>query len=103
MLFRSARDVFITTSNNRFIEIIRPNVNKGSALAYLCDYYDIDRAEVMALGDSFNDMEMIEFAGVGVAVANAAQELKDVCDFVTSSNLEDGVALAIEKHALTGD
>lgn len=98
-----AKDVFITTSNNRFIEIIRPNVNKGSALAYLSDYFNIDKAEVMALGDSFNDMEMIEFAGLGIAVENAAQELKEVCDFVTSSNLEDGVAFAIEKHVLTGE
>lgn len=54
----------------------------------------------MACGDSLNDQRMLQLAGVGVAVANASEEIKETADYVTASNDEDGVAKAIEKLAL---
>lgn len=56
--------------------------------------------EVMTLGDQENDIAMIEYAGVGVAMDNAIPSVKEIANFVTKSNLEDGVAYAIEKFAL---
>lgn len=93
-------DIFITTSNNRFIEIINPGVNKGTALAYLCRSLNIEKDQVMALGDSFNDIEMLEYAGLAVAMGNAAPELKAVSNFISLDNHNDGVAAAIEEHVL---
>ena len=57
--------------------------------------------EVMTLGDQENDIALIEYAGMSVAMENASPSAKDVADFVTKSNLEDGVAYAIEKFALS--
>lgn len=95
-----AGKVFITTSNSRFVEIIRPGVNKAAALKFVCSHLGVDSSEVMAIGDSFNDMEMLEYAGVGVAVENADPQVKAISDFVTLSNDNDGVAKAIEKYVL---
>jgi hydroxymethylpyrimidine pyrophosphatase-like HAD family hydrolase len=74
--------------------------DKGCALQVICDHYGIDRKEVMAMGDSFNDIAMIEWAGVGVAMGNAYDMVKDAADYVTTSNDEDGVAEAIRKFVL---
>ena len=94
------KDIFVTTSNTKFVEIINPCANKGNALSYLCDILDIRKEEVMALGDSFNDIEMLEYAGLAVAMENAVPELKLVSDFVSLDNQKDGVAIAIEKYVL---
>lgn len=56
--------------------------------------------EIMAIGDQENDIAMIEFAGVGVAMDNAIPAVKEAANFITKSNLEDGVAFAIEKYVL---
>ena len=59
------------------------------------------KEEIMALGDQENDIAMIEYAGMGVAMDNAIPSVKEVANFVTKSNLEDGVAWAIEKFVLS--
>ena len=92
--------VHITKSKPCFLEITDSSVNKGVALAALADHLGIDRSEVMAIGDSFNDLEMIIYAGLGVAMGNARQEIQDRADIVTASNEEDGVAEAIERYVL---
>ncbi|NLI92161.1 MAG: HAD family phosphatase [Peptococcaceae bacterium] len=89
-----------TTSKSHFLDMIHPEVNKGNALKALAKQWDIPREEVMAIGDSINDREMIEYAGIGVAVENAHPEIKKIADFITASNKEDGVAKAIEKFVL---
>jgi hypothetical protein len=66
----------------------------------LADTLGIKPEEVMTLGDQENDIAMIEYAGMGVAMENAIPSVKDVANFVTKSNLEDGVAYAIEKFVL---
>lgn len=95
--------VHITKSKPHFLEITECSVNKGVALAALAEHFGIDQEEVMAIGDSFNDLEMIQYAGKGVAMGNARQEIKEQADIVTTSNEEDGVAEAIERYVLKVD
>ncbi|AET70855.1 HAD-superfamily hydrolase, subfamily IIB [Desulfosporosinus orientis DSM 765] len=97
---RYGNKVHITKSKPHFLEIVERSVNKGVALAYLAKGFGILQQEVMAIGDSLNDLEMIQYAGVGVAMGNARPEIKDQADFVTASNEEDGVAEAIERFVL---
>jgi len=92
--------VHITKSKPCFLEITHSSVNKGVALAALAERLGIDQSEVMAIGDSFNDLEMINYAGFGVAMGNARQEIQDRADYVTATNEEDGVAEAIERYVL---
>ena len=60
----------------------------------------IDSSQLMACGDSPNDEEMIKLAAVGVVMGNASESMKEKADYITASNREDGVAIAIEKFAL---
>ena len=83
-----------------FLEILDKRVNKGTGVKSLADALGIKAEEVMAIGDQENDIAMIEYAGVGVAMDNAIPSVKEIANFVTKSNLEDGVAYAIEKFAL---
>lgn len=76
------------------------DATKKNALVRLCADLKIPAEHVMAVGDSRNDVPMLRWAGIGVAMANAASEVQDAADYVTSSNDEDGVARAIERFAL---
>jgi len=97
---RYGEKVHITKSKPHFLEIIEGSVNKGVALASLAKRFGIAQHEVMAIGDSLNDLEMIKYAGVGVAMGNARPEIKELADIVTVTNEEDGVAEAIERYVL---
>ncbi|MDA8229298.1 MAG: Cof-type HAD-IIB family hydrolase [Desulfitobacterium hafniense] len=96
-----AGSVHVTASKRHFLELVNVSVNKGVALKALAERYNIPSEEVMAIGDSLNDIEMVKFAGLGVAMGNARPELKQVADVITSSNQEDGVAEAIERFVLS--
>ncbi|CAO3599002.1 unnamed protein product [Absidia cylindrospora] len=87
----------ITFSNVHFIEISATNVSKGTTLKYLCDENQYTADQVIAMGDMPNDVEMIRFAGIGVAMENAHEDAKKAADFVTLSNLDQGVAVVLEK------
>lgn len=82
------------------IEVNGRGARKGIALIRLGELLGISREEIMACGDGLNDVEMIREAGFGVAMANAMDQVKQVADYVTLSNDEDGVAKAIEKYVL---
>ena len=77
-----------------------PDVNKGHALAFLTEKLHITREQVMAVGDSQNDLDMIQYAGWGVAMDNAAANVKAAAKAVTGHHDADGVAEAIEKYVL---
>jgi hydroxymethylpyrimidine pyrophosphatase-like HAD family hydrolase len=79
------------------VEVAAPGVTKGAALADLCAELGIDRSEVIAFGDMLNDVPMLVWAGRGIAVANAHDEVLAVADEVTASNDEDGVAQVLER------
>jgi len=70
-------------------------VSKGAALRRIAHTLDVPREQIIAFGDNHNDLDMLEFAGVGVAMGNASAEAKAVADLVTGSNLQDGIAQAL--------
>lgn len=82
------------------VEILPPGASKGSALKILTKDLRIPAENVMAIGDAENDIEMIQFAGVGVAMGQADQKIKDMATYVAPTNDEDGVADALEKYVL---
>ena len=83
-----------------FVEIVHKDANKRNALENLAHKFNIKREEIIAIGDNFNDMDMIEYAGLGVAMGNAPDYLKDAADLVTHSNDEDGVRHILENYIL---
>ena len=82
------------------IEALHPSVSKGLALDVLCRRFGIGREHVLAFGDNVNDVEMLEFAGLGVAMANGSPEALAVADRITASNDEDGIAVVLEELGL---
>jgi Cof subfamily protein (haloacid dehalogenase superfamily) len=90
----------ITSSISDNMEINNKGATKGAALCRLCDFLNIPRENVLAVGDNGNDIDMLEFAGLSVAMANGTEKAKAAANTVTLSCDEDGVALAIEKYAL---
>lgn len=97
---RYGRHLYITRSKPFFLEIMNREASKANALQVIADHYGIHRKETMAIGDSYNDIDMIEWAGLGVAMGNAFAQVKDAADYVTLSNEEAGVAEAIRRFIL---
>lgn len=91
------------TSQPFFLEFVDINASKAIAIEKLGEHYGIKREEMIAVGDGFNDISMIKYAGLGVAMDNAPEEVKQASDFVTLSNDEDGVAYVIDKFLLDED
>lgn len=87
-------------SEPTYLEILPLGSSKGTALAFVAQQFGIPPAAVLAVGDNLNDLEMIQFAGVGVAMANADTELIPRADYVTATNDEDGVRDVIERFVL---
>lgn len=86
----------VTSSKDNFLELMEPGVNKWEAVKQVAAGYGIEPQEIMCIGDSNNDISMIANAGIGVAVANAKENVKQYARIITASNNEDGVALVIE-------
>lgn len=87
----------IYRSSPFFIEIMAQHVDKAASLAKLLAAFEMNKDELIAFGDGFNDISMIEYAGLGVAMGNAQEPVKQAADMVTLSNDEDGIAVALEK------
>ncbi len=83
-----------------FLEITDRRATKGQALHWLAHRLGILPEEIVAFGDSYNDLDMIKYAGLGVAMANARPEVSRAADLVTDSNDQDGVARVIEEYIL---
>ena len=90
----------VLRSHELFTEVTSPNASKGNALAFLAGRYGIPQAETIAVGDSDNDISMIRWAGLGVAMGNAAPEVIAAADQVAPSVTEDGLATVIEEFVL---
>ncbi|CAN7244105.1 Cof-type HAD-IIB family hydrolase [Rossellomorea sp. LjRoot5] len=93
-------ELSVMRSKPFFLEFTQLGVTKGASLDYLIKPMGIKPEEVIAIGDSYNDLTMIEFAGLGVAMGNAPDDMKEKADYVTSSNMEDGVAEVVETFVL---
>lgn len=87
----------ITSSHPKFVELLDPEVNKWATICKLAAQYNIAQEQIMCLGDSGNDYEMVANAGFGVAVENAEPEVKQAAKYITKSNDDEGVALAIQQ------
>jgi Cof subfamily protein (haloacid dehalogenase superfamily) len=87
-----------------FVEcaVLNRDASKKTALSRLCADFQVAPERVLAIGDSRNDVPMLHWAGIGVAMANALPEVRQAVAHVTASNEADGVALAIERYALAG-
>ncbi len=90
----------ILQSRPYFLEITDQQATKGQALKWLAEQNDIRPEEIIAFGDGHNDLDMIEYAGLGVAVSNARPALQKIANLVTLAHHEDGVAEVIEKYVL---
>jgi hypothetical protein len=91
------------TSCPQFLEFVDRQVSKGNALAFLSEYFQISPAEMIAVGDGMNDESMLRYAGLGIAMGNAPDEVKSFADIVTLTNDEDGVAQVIEEFILSSE
>ena len=86
----------VSFSREKWRRFAAEGADKGTALRVLCENMGIDPAHVIAFGDDWNDLGMLELAGTAVAVSNAIEEVKDVADHITDSNDHDGVARFLE-------
>jgi len=100
MLSEFKDTLYITGSQPQYLELMANGVSKANALQMLAKRFGIPRQNIMAVGDSHNDVEMLEYAGIGVAVANAVGRAREEADYVTSALYSDGVAEAIRKFVL---
>ena len=89
--------LYITKSKPNYLEFMHPQATKKHALENLAGSFGIAREEIIVFGDSYNDLDMLEWAGMGVAMGNAPAEIKDKADYVTDTNNRGGVAKALER------
>jgi len=95
------RDYSVYRSEPYFLEILPKGVDKAASLERLLLKLGMSKAEMIACGDGYNDLSMIQYAGLGVAMDNAVLPVKKAADYVTLSNNDDGVAHVIEKFMLS--
>ncbi|MFS0750151.1 Cof-type HAD-IIB family hydrolase [Oceanobacillus sp. 1P07AA] len=94
---RVEEGVVITSSGDINLEFNHPEAQKGLAVEQYVQQKQWTMEDVMSIGDNWNDASMLQMAGRGVAMGNAADEIKALCSYTTSTNREDGVAVAIEE------
>lgn len=88
------------SSANGFYDIMSKDTSKKHAINRLLDYYQIDKKEVVAFGDNYNDIEMLDFVGTAVTMANGVPEVKALADYISLDHSDNGVAYAIEHFIL---
>lgn len=95
-LLASYPEITFLSGGYHNLEFTKAGTTKGSGLLFLCRHLGISPEETMAIGDTQNDLDILQTAAVGVAMGNARNEVKDIADFITLTNEEDGVAHALE-------
>jgi Cof subfamily protein (haloacid dehalogenase superfamily) len=90
------QQLYVTQTSPVLLEFLHPEVSKGAALRRAIVDLGLDRAQVIAFGDSHNDLDMLQVAGTGVAMANASAEVRAMADLVAPSNEEDGIAVVLD-------
>lgn len=89
--------LYMTISKPFFLEFMNLEVDKGKSILRLGKMLGIDAEEIIAIGDSYNDITMIQAAGLGVAMGNAVETVKEIANYITEDNEHDGVAAVVEK------
>lgn len=97
---RQYKDLEVVSSWTNNFEVMNAGTSKGNAVKSLAEMLDIKQEEIICIGDSENDLSMIRYAGLGIAMGNAPDEIKKEADYVTDTNVNSGVAKAIEKFVL---
>jgi Cof subfamily protein (haloacid dehalogenase superfamily) len=95
------KELEVVSSMYNNVEIMKKGVSKGRAVEVLAGFYNLRREEVMCIGDNENDISMLRYAGMGVAMGNGEDFVKEVADYITDTNNNEGVAKAIERFILT--
>lgn len=95
LLKEQVPDVYITSSVEQLLEISYKDCGKHSGAGFLLEYLEMSREELAAFGDADNDADLLRYAGLGIAVANASENCRAAADYITLSNDEDGVARGI--------
>ena len=103
LLGRYRDTLSIYRSEEFFLEVMPKNVNKAQSLDSILDKIGVKRENTVCCGDGFNDICMIEYAGMGVAMSNAKEEVRNAADFVTGSNDEDGLVEVIDRFIMSGE
>lgn len=89
----------VTNDVNGFLgQIMHKNATKAKAVAVLAQYWNIPESEIVSFGDDYNDLDMLKFSGIGVAMENAVDEVKAIADYICLSNDEDGMSEWIRSH-----
>ncbi|WP_010248281.1 Cof-type HAD-IIB family hydrolase [Acetivibrio cellulolyticus] len=99
-LVDNIKTVEVVSSNYDNFEVLNYGVGKGKALEIISQKLSVKREEIIAIGDNENDYSMLKYAGLSIAMGNAEDSIKKICDFVTLSNNENGVAYGIKKFVL---
>lgn len=98
----STQELYLTQSNPYFVEACHPNASKGKALRYLVEeVLQLQPENILAIGDNFNDLEMLQYAGLGIAMGDAPQDVQTQADWVAPNVEADGVVAALETFVLT--
>lgn len=95
------RDYSVYRSEPYFLEILPKGIDKAASLERLLTRLGLEKSQMIACGDGYNDLSMIKYAGLGVAMENAVLPVKKAADYVTLSNNEDGIAHVVEKFMLS--
>ena len=96
-LMATFHDITITASTSNYIEVRPKNSNKGIALKALLEYYEIEKSEILSIGDNDNDIEMLEYSGIGITVSSASEKAKKSSDFITVGGAYHGVSDILKK------
>ena len=95
---RFAQDLYLTRSTEAFVEATHPAVNKGAAVRFLAEQHlGLNPENVMTIGDNYNDLEMLEYAGIGIAMGTAPDPVKAIAQGIAPSVEEDGIAVVLEE------
>jgi Cof subfamily protein (haloacid dehalogenase superfamily) len=93
-------ELTIYRSKPTYLEIMHHTVTKTSAIRFLQEKFNLEQNQIIAVGDNFNDIDMLQYAGLGVAMGNAPEQVKRIANKITSSNDDNGVAKVIQKYLL---
>jgi Cof subfamily protein (haloacid dehalogenase superfamily) len=93
-------ELTVYRSKPTYLEIMHHTVSKTSAIRFLHEKLKIKQSEIIAVGDNFNDIDMLQYSGIGVAMGNAPKQVKEIADKMTLTNDDHGVAKVIEKYLL---
>ncbi|WP_409275135.1 Cof-type HAD-IIB family hydrolase [Neobacillus sp. SCS-31] len=82
------------------LNVLQEDVSKSFAILKTLEFFGIDKSEAIAFGDGENDIDMLEFVGLGIAMGNGNEKLKNVADFITKKSSEDGIHYALKKYGI---